>query len=132
MATDTLTGRLLGRIRTEMKTSLHGESHDTAFSVENYRPDRIHLENDGVWHYWLVWNSPPVIHVQWDGAGWRAYSRDWGNGDPHTYHLAGPTGWVDHLPTLEGIVTLDQRFRYELRTLAGLPAAWDLYEIAVD
>jgi hypothetical protein len=113
-----------------MTTDLNGRSPDTARSAENYRPERIWLENDGVWHYWLLDTAPPVIHVEWDGHGWHVHSPDWVSG--HVYHLAGPAGWVGYLPLDDGErAVLDRAHRYELRTVGPGPGriVWELYEI---
>jgi hypothetical protein len=130
MAASTVTGQLLGRIKTEMVTDLRGRSPDTARSCENYRPERIWLENDGVWHYWLLDTAPPVIHLDWDGRGWHVHSPDWIA--KHVYHLAGPSGWVGYLPMDDGDrVELDQAYRYELHTVRPAPGqiGWELYQI---
>jgi hypothetical protein len=60
------------------------------------------------------------------------FSRDWGNGDPHIYHLANSDGWVDFLPTEDGTVTLNRAYRYELRTATSIPPDWQLYEIPAE
>jgi hypothetical protein len=113
-----------------MKTDLRGESPDSARGAANYRPERIHLENDGKWHYWLLDTAPPLIHVEWDGRGWHVHSRDWVSG--HVYHLADSTGQVSYLPLDTGNrVELNQAYRYELRTVRPAPGevGWELHEI---
>jgi hypothetical protein len=132
MATGTVTGRLLGTIKTEQSTGFAGDEHGER-AVTNYRPERIHLENDGVWHYWLLDTAPPVIQIEWDGRGWHVHSPDWMSG--HVYHLADDTGWVEHLPTERGTLSLDREHRYELRTVRRSEAtawqtSWELYEIS--
>jgi hypothetical protein len=131
-----MTERLLGRIKTDAKTDYAGGEHGESLTTMKHSPVGVRLRNDGMWHYWLDWQSPEVIHLDWDGVGWHAHSPYWLSG--HVYRLANDSReFVDYLPILGNVprAVLDRAHRYELRMRRSDPGAgyqdvWDLYEVA--
>jgi hypothetical protein len=89
----------------------------------SYRPDGIVLENDGIYHHWML---PGFTYdMAHDGTGWRVTCVTWpSDRSSHVYRLSrGGRQFVTALPTVDGSVELDPATTYTVTQVAG---AWSL------